>query len=289
MGHLLEAASGITCFPITLLPRSTMGRPLFLLDPDSHREASAFASLPRPWRLLRTETELASAVGGRTAALFVVLRADLLLAWLAGKRRPFRHHRLLVLERLSRARSEVLRGLFGAVVAPERVWRLLPRDELAAAISASNAADLIIGGVVDDEARVVRLLKGDLESLVVPLSAFVPGPGGPAPEPAAMAITDGGQTLRFGRYEAAVDAILYEHDRGFRARASARLRAQDRSLGGAIRRLRIQRGIGREDFPGVSGKEIARIERGQIRKPRRATLKAISRTLRVRLGALAEH
>jgi hypothetical protein len=264
-------------------------RPVFLLDPDDCEEARPFVAQERPLRLLKTEEDLAKAFRGKTAALFVVVHADPLFTWLAGSRRHFRRHRLLVLDQLQRSRSEVLRGMFTSVVVPDTVWKMLPREELAEAVSAPNAPDLIIGGVVDEGGDVIRFIKGDLESLVVPVSTFKAPPGGPEPNLAAMEFTDYGQTVKFGEFEAATDAILHEHDRDFRRRARARLRAEDRSLGGAIRRLRIQRGLSRAGFPGLSSKEIARIERGQITKPQRATLRTIADALSVRVEELKEH
>jgi hypothetical protein len=266
-----------------------MSRPVFLLDPDNCQEARSFVTLEHPLRLLKTEEELGRAFRGRAAALFVVVHADQLLRWLAGSPLHFRRHRLLVLAQLKRSRSEILQGMFTSVVAPDAIWRMLPREELAEAVSAPNAPDLIIGGVVDEEGGVIRFIKGDLESLVVPVSAFKATPVGPSPNLAAMEFTDYGQTIKLGEFEAAVDAILYEHDRDFRRRARARLRAEDRSLGGAIRRLRVQRGVGRGGFPGVSSKEIARIERGQIKKPQQSTLKTIAEALSVRVEELTEH
>jgi DNA-binding Xre family transcriptional regulator len=106
--------------------------------------------------------------------------------------------------------------------------------------------------------------------------------GFPAPDPADAEITDWGHTLRMGEYEAAADAILYEFDADFRKRAKARRVEQDDSLGGALRRLRLARGLSRGNFPGISEKEIARIERGEVRKPHSRTLERIAKVLRVK-------
>jgi hypothetical protein len=136
--------------------------------------------------LIRAPQERGGADQGRAAALFVVVHADPLLAWLAGSPLHFRRHRLLVLEHLKRPRSEILQGMFTSVVAPDAIWQMLPREELAEAVSAINASDLIIGGVVDEDGAVIRFIKGDLESLVVPVTGFKATPGGLSPDLTAM-------------------------------------------------------------------------------------------------------
>ncbi len=61
------------------------------------------------------------------------------------------------------------------------------------------------------------------------------------------------------------------------------------SFGGCLRRLRLQKGVGRGDFPGINMKEIARIERGEIKKPHAATVKAIARKLGVEPEEIEEY
>jgi transcriptional regulator with XRE-family HTH domain len=61
----------------------------------------------------------------------------------------------------------------------------------------------------------------------------------------------------------------------------------DSSFGGALRRLRLQKGLTREDFePEISAKTIARIERGEVEEPREDTLKAIAKRLGVAPGEI---
>jgi transcriptional regulator with XRE-family HTH domain len=45
--------------------------------------------------------------------------------------------------------------------------------------------------------------------------------------------------------------------------------------------LRELRGIPRSGFPSISAKEVARIERGDVERPRRSTVEAIARRLGV--------
>ena len=92
---------------------------------------------------------------------------------------------------------------------------------------------------------------------------------------------DFGQTVRLGRYEAAANAILCEFDHEYRRRARARLLESDASFGASVRRLRLQRGLRRSDFPGVTEKEVARIERNEVKRPRKKSLEALARGLGV--------
>jgi hypothetical protein len=63
----------------------------------------------------------------------------------------------------------------------------------------------------------VIVVRGSLDTLVVPLVTFEPSPTGLTPDFDRFRIVDNGQTLAFGDYEATVDAILYEHDAAYRA------------------------------------------------------------------------
>lgn len=66
-----------------------------------------------------------------------------------------------------------------------------------------------------------------------------------------------------------------------RARMKANLLHKDTSFGGALRRLRLARGIPRAGFGGIAAKTIARIERGEIAKPQAHPLARIAKTLGV--------
>jgi len=186
--------------------------------------------------------------------------------------------RLFVRQRVDSDIRPLLPALFGSVVTPAEAPAILPRDQLAEVVSAPNRRDLFIAAGVAP--HTVILHRGDLDSLIVPKSWFRPS-GTEKPDFNQMAVTDYGQTIRLGAYEASSDAILYEFDRDYRRRVLAgRLRA-DRSFGGALRRLRIQRAVRRADFPGLSEKAIARIERGEVSNPHPRTLLAIARRLDV--------
>jgi hypothetical protein len=134
---------------------------------------------------------------------------------------------------------------------------------------------------VDREAEVLVLLRGSLKPLVIPLSWFRRRSTAPEPNADDCEITDWGHTVRLGEYEAAADAILYEFDAEYRRRAKARQVERDDSFGGALRRLRLMRGLARSDFRKVSAKEIARIERGEVKEPHGQTLRTIAKRLGV--------
>lgn len=94
--------------------------------------------------------------------------------------------------------------------------------------------------------------------------------------------------MALGSFEAAADAILYEFDPAFRKRARALQRSTDITLGASLRRLRLTKGLRRDDFPNLSSKEVARIERNQV-KPRASTLRVIASALRVPVRDLGSY
>jgi Helix-turn-helix len=185
--------------------------------------------------------------------------------------------RLLVLERFGHQTRNLLHAYFRFVVSAKNGARVLPINELTEVLGSSDRADLLIGGEVIPGRSELLLYRGNLEPIAVPLKWFVSGPGSPEPDSSRFAVTDYGQSVRLGEYEASVDAILYEFDDDYRARAKKRAAEHERSLGGAIRRLRLQKGLRQSDFPGITAKEIARIERGLVKKPHNETLRKIAK------------
>lgn len=164
---------------------------------------------------------------------------------------------------------------------------LLPLDELAAVLTRDDRADFCIGGTVVRAASLVSLARGDLSVLTVPLSDFARGARGVVPDPDDFTVTDHGRTLRFGEYEAAFDAVLYERDAPYRRKLKAAREAEDQSLGASLRRLRKQRGLRLEDL-GKLAKTAARIERGEVSQPRPATLAALASRLDVQAARIRE-
>ncbi len=118
--------------------------------------------------------------------------------------------------------------------------------------------------------------------MIVPLSAFPVSGDGVKPNFNKFSVTDYGQTIRFGQYEAAADAILYEYDSDYRRQKMKQRRASERGLGPSIRRLRCcSAGLRQQDFPGIAAKTIARIEQGKAIGVRDSTRSAIAKVLKV--------
>ena len=90
----------------------------------------------------------------------------------------------------------------------EFAGRMLPPDELYETLNAPNKANLFIGGEVDHEKEEILLWRGDLSAFRVPFDAFKPSGAGLKPNFKSFSITDYGQTIKLGRYEAASDAVL---------------------------------------------------------------------------------
>ena len=102
------------------------------------------------------------------------------------------------------------------------------------------------------------------------------------PDHSKFGVENYGHTIRLGDYEAAADAILYEVDPEFRKRENAKRRREEKGFGASLRRLRLQKHVARTEFPGLSPKTIARIERGETAKPHGKTLGTLAKTLGVR-------
>lgn len=188
--------------------------------------------------------------------------------------------RLLVTEVISASLREYLEALFQDVVsAPSNSF--LPLNELRDALGAENRQDLALGVLVLADRQAVIVIRGDLSRVVVPWRWFRSTPKGTEPDFDDVAVTDSGLALRLGLYEASMDAVLYEFDRDYRSRERQRRLEMDPSFGAALRRLRLQKGVPRSDFAGISEKEIARIERGEVERPHGSTLRVIADRLGV--------
>lgn len=160
---------------------------------------------------------------------------------------------------------------------------------LADVITSDDRANLFIAASYDALTQAVVLYRGNLEPVVVPLSWFVNAASTAVADPAALAIIDYGHTVQLGDFEAATDAILYEFDPAYRQQVKADRLARDASIGGAIRRLRLQRGYRLTDLRGVEPKTLARIERGEVQAPHHDTLAAIATALGVTLQDLPSY
>jgi len=216
-----------------------------------------------------------------------VARAATLARWMSEvESGPKPRHRLLLLGKARAPERAFLRAFFKEVVAPDGELRMLPLPALMRVLSAEARGSLLVGAAVARLPRSVVLYRGNLDTLVVPFSWFSPRPGGPRPDFTDVEVIDHGQTLRLGAYEAATDALLYEFDPAWRRDARRRALSEDTSFGASLRRLRLQKGVRREDFGAVSARTLARIERGEVARPHAHTLGLIARRLGVEASVL---
>jgi len=265
----MKAKSGRRVFLVgrDLLGRTPISKPFVgLTDADSIRKALRDGSSDSSW------------IAGDEASL------DQLIRTAVATGRP-RHcvGRLAVLKRPRPESLAPAQSLFDLVLANGK-W--LPDQELLDALGATRRQDLIIGGLVDPGTETVTLYRGDLRPLAVPFSLFPVSATGASPDFRRFKPIDYGHAVRFGAYESAVDAILYNADPDFRRREKAKRRDADQGLGPALRRLRLQRGLRPSDFGPVSERTIHRIESGRIRSPRVGTLEAIAARLGVEAGEI---
>jgi DNA-binding XRE family transcriptional regulator len=194
---------------------------------------------------------------------------------------------LLMLEAPRQKTIPFLRSLFENLVGEAPQFKLLPRDQLCEVLAGGPEAarDVFVGGVVDTEFRLLMLVRGNFDHVTVPLSIFRPS-GTSKPDFRRFELDDYGHTVCFGEYEASTHFILYEMDSDYRKRMNANRRAEEKGFGPSLRRLRIQKGISQDEFPEVTSKTIARIERGEVAKPHDTTLTVIAKTFGVGLDEI---
>jgi hypothetical protein len=239
----------------------------------------------------------ASQVSGRRSLVQALGEASPSALWMAARpgateellheairlpsRRRSRLGGLLTLYKPRTQSIQPLEDLFEPFVWSPGDFRTLPIDGLAEVLADERRGDLFLGGYADMDNQTLTLVRGDLRRLSVPFSMFPPSGTGDTPDPSRLALTDCGNTVRLGDYEAAADAILYEADPDFRGRLLAKRRAEGRTFGACLRRLRLSRGLRQADFGDVTAKTIARIERGETEAPHGHTLKVIAARLGV--------
>ena len=164
---------------------------------------------------------------------------------------------------------------------------LLPVTEILTIFLRNDRDEFCIGGTIDQSAQAIICIRGDFSVISAPLSFFEKSPG-EVPDFNDFQVIDHGRTLRFGKYQATFSALLYERDSRYRRRLNRMREQSDRSFSASMRRLRKQRGLKLSDF-GTLEKTVARIERGEVKHPRKKTLKSIAKLLRVAPEQLAEY
>lgn len=195
--------------------------------------------------------------------------------------RPSRDQRVVCVTPASPQSRHVFDAYFSHVLSLTADVVSLEPEVLAEVVTSNERASLFIAASYDAVTEAIVLYRGDLETIVVPVAWFMNPASGALANPAALAIIDYGHTVQLGAFEAATDAILYEFDAAYRKQSKSAQLAKDASIGGAIRRLRLQRGYRQTDLPGVDAKTLARIERGEVKSPHRETIEAIARALGV--------
>jgi hypothetical protein len=162
---------------------------------------------------------------------------------------------------------------------------------MADVMTSEAPGDFVIGGEVDDKEQVVLLFRGTLERVPVPFTFFRPSGTGLEPDFSRFSVTDWGQTLKFGDYEASVESVLYDRDADFRKRAKQNRLKNDSSFGSAFRRLRLLRGLNQSSFEGISEREIRRIEKNEVQaaKIHPDTRRILERRLKVSFDEIAQY
>ena len=163
----------------------------------------------------------------------------------------------------------------------------LPINEILTIFLRQDRDEFCIGGTVDQAAQAIICIRGDLTVISAPLS-FFESSSRVVPHFNDFEVIDHGRTLRFGRYEAAFSALLYERDSKYRRRLNKMREQKERSLGASMRRLRKQRRLRLSDL-GALEKTVARIERGEVKVPRRQTLARIAKLLHVSPEQIQEY
>jgi len=209
------------------------------------------------------------------------------IRWLAGVQT--KTDSLLLLDRPRPSQAPILRARFAMVWTPDDGLKFLPKDELIEVVGSSKRDELFVGGVVDEVEEVVLLLRGNLRVVEAPFRMFQPS-GTTKPDFSKFAVVDYGTAVAFGEYTATADSILYELDSTHRKKVKERRLTLNDSFGGSLRRLRMLRGLSQTDFaPGVSAKEVGRIESGKITKPRDETVKRLAKKLGVSSNDIASY
>jgi hypothetical protein len=253
----------------------------FLLLGTGWGPAAALADLPA--RRAGSGNELERWGGSSTADLLCIAHTPADLTQFVGaaleyraRRRRAKLHKVLVLHPLTAGQRTIYQDLFARVLAPGDGVQMLATNELLEALASDDRADRVIGVAVDGVSELVMLYRGNLDTVIVPFGWFGSPHASTRPDFSDFEPVDHGIGVRFGEYEAAVGAVLYEFDPAYRRRVKRAEIGRDDDVGGSVRRLRNLRGLRQSDFPGISVKEIGRIERGEVKTPQRATLERIA-------------
>ena len=210
--------------------------------------------------------------------------AKTIVSWLSlGIRSHMKHGSLFAIVPIDAETRPVLDGVFQNVVGGSPAFKALTEEQLAEVmgLKREERLDVFIGGCLHQALGALVLVRGNLETIVVPLSMFGSS-GKVTPDFARFEIGDYGHTIRFGEYEATADIVLWEVDREYRASAKAKQRENESSFGASLRRLRKQKRLSQDDFAPITRRTISRLEKGDVATPHGATLNRLAEVLGVK-------
>ena len=239
--------------------------------------------------VLASKTDVAEAVNSRPPAnsLWIALHevsAHWLAHALANSSVPVRG-RFLAIQEVPPELATLFADRFDKIAL--KPHSLLPVTEILTIFLRDDRDQFCIGGSIDPSAQAIICVKGDFSVISAPLT-FFESSAGVTPDFNDFEVIDHGRTLRFGKYQATFSVLLYERDIRYRRHLNRMREESDRSFGASMRRLRRQRGLKLSDF-GVLEKTVARIERGQVKHPRKRTLIRIAKLLRVAPEHIADY
>jgi hypothetical protein len=87
-------------------------------------------------------------------------------------------------------------------------------SEASRVLSQPDCKFYCIGGTIDLESKVAIFYRGDLSSIRVSFSTFIPLENGTSPDFRKFSIGDCGKTICFGRYEKDFDWVIVEWENG---------------------------------------------------------------------------
>ena len=239
--------------------------------------------------VLSSKADIAEAINRRPSAdsLWIALHATS-AHWLAhalANSSLAVRGRLLTMQEIPAELATLFADRFDKIAL--RPHSLLPVAEILAIFLRNDRDEFCIGGTIDQRAQAIICVRGDFSVISAPLSFFESSPN-VTPDFNDFEVIDHGRTLRFGKYQASFSALLYEKDSRYRRRLTRMREQSDRSFSASMRRLRKQRGLRLSDF-GMLEKTVARIERGEVKHPRKQTLARIAKMLRVAPEHIAEY
>lgn len=193
---------------------------VLVLDSDEASTGQFAALNPQ---ILRQSDSIQDAFDEARPALWVAPTAGSLerLGTLRGGRRG--DQRVLVLVPVDMLGLEALHTLFTYVVCRQPGRPFLRLRQIAAVLAEPQPDEYFISGLVDVATHSLVLYRGDLSSVIVPISWFQ-NPHSPAvADPSKFRIVDWGHSIALGNFEAPSDAILYDFDPVVKARLEGKM------------------------------------------------------------------